>query len=163
MVDYSKQGKRNKQSGAEFEKRVRADLESKGWIVSKWQNNVEFSKVSGGSADLPQSAKFETKLGKCVPSKPGKYRMMQTGFPDFIAYRIIPEDKPKPLLVKVNSDTVEDLKKTQERLRRIYNEPIFISNNIEFLERKETEIIFIECKTNGYLSKEEKEKARWYL
>ena len=25
------------------------------------------------------------------------------------------------------------------------------------------EIQFVECKTNGYLSKEEKEKARWYL
>jgi len=25
------------------------------------------------------------------------------------------------------------------------------------------EIQFVECKTNGYLSKEEKEKAKWYL
>ena len=101
-IDYKKQGKRNKASGADFEKRVRADLESKGWIVSKWQNNI--------------------KEGKCVPAKPGRYRMMQTGFPDFIAYKL---DEESPFLVY--------------------------------------EVNFVECKSNGYLKPEEKEKAKWYL
>lgn len=51
-----KQGKKNRRQGAEFEKKVRADLESKGWIVDKWTNNVEFGEVID--------------IGKLVPSKP---------------------------------------------------------------------------------------------
>jgi len=68
MTDYVKQGKRNKRMGADFERRVRKDLEEKGWIVAKYSNNVDLEK------------------NKCIPSKPGRFRMMQTGFPDFIAY-----------------------------------------------------------------------------
>lgn len=110
-VDHKKQGKRNKASGADFEKRTRADLESKGWIVSKWQNNI--------------------KEDKCVPTKPGRYRLMQTGFPDFMAFR--------QKLIKINEG--------------------FEAYNID----ETYEIIFVECKSNGYLKPEEKEKAEWYL
>lgn len=42
MVDYKLQGKRNRLSGQRFEKKVRDDLEDKGFIVSKWQNQVIF-------------------------------------------------------------------------------------------------------------------------
>lgn len=38
----SERGKKSRKSGAEFERRVRADLESKGWVVDKWSNQVEF-------------------------------------------------------------------------------------------------------------------------
>jgi hypothetical protein len=51
--------------------------------------------------------------------------MMQTGFPDFIAFKPLPE-------VGDEMDGLYDIK-------------------------------FIECKVNGYLTKEEKEKAQWYL
>lgn len=37
-----KEGKKSKKSGADFELKVRKDLESKGWIVTKWNNQVEF-------------------------------------------------------------------------------------------------------------------------
>ena len=123
-VDYKKQGRRNKINGANFERKVRTDLESKGWIVSKWQNNVEFADDEKDSSlnKTLQELKEYNKIGKCIPAKPGRFRMMQTGFPDFIAY------KEKP-----------------------------ISNLRTY------EVIFVECKTNGYLSKEEKEKADWYL
>ena len=82
MTDYKKQGKRNKINGAIFERRVRADLESKGWIVSKWQNNVELPK--GISNQLIEARNY----AKCVQAKPGRFRMMQTGFPDFIAFEL---------------------------------------------------------------------------
>ena len=39
----SSRGKKARQAGARFELKVRKDLESNGWIVSKWMNNVEFS------------------------------------------------------------------------------------------------------------------------
>lgn len=100
--EYRKQGKRNKRMGADFEKRTRKDLEEKGWIVSKWQNTI--------------------KEGKCVGASPGRFRMMQTGFPDFICYGLVDGIKEKHYIIH-----------------------------------------FIECKTNGYLSKEEKQKAQWYL
>jgi len=96
---YKKQGKKNRQAGLRFEKKVRDDLEKKGWIVSKWQNNVVDN--------------------KCVPAKPGRFRIMQTGFHDFIAYCAV-------------------------GLKRM-------------------DLIFVECKTNGYLKPEEKAKAQWYL
>ena len=47
------QGKKNRAAGARFELKVRKDLEEKGWIVSKWMNNVEFIDTSEG-ADNPQ-------------------------------------------------------------------------------------------------------------
>ena len=101
---YRKQGKKNKAKGARFETKVRKDLISKGWIVSKWQNNVVDK--------------------KCVPAKPGYFRMMQTGFPDFICYRT----------------------------RSFLNDVVV-----------EHEVIFVECKTNGYLKPIEREKAKWYF
>ena len=125
-VDFAKQGKRNKAMGADFERRVRKDLEEKGWIVSKWQNNVVFNIEFQGDATtvIPD----EVAVGYCVPAKMNKFMVNQGGFPDFIAYR---------------NDGWED--ETKSNLHLGYN------------------IQFIECKTNGYLSKEEKEKAQWYL
>ena len=110
-IDYKKQGKRNKAMGADFERRVRKDLEEKGWKVSKYQNNVEFFE-SEWSKDWDEKPFIK---GKSVPAKASRYRLSSTGFPDFIAYEL------------------------------------------------DGEIQFVECKTNGYLSKEEKETAKWYL
>ncbi len=39
-----KRGRKSRARGARFELIVREDLESKGWIVAKWTNNVEFEK-----------------------------------------------------------------------------------------------------------------------
>jgi len=125
-----KQGKRNRINGAKFELLVRKDLESKGWVISKWQNNVEVS----GVVYEQEKKKFNLKLvkGKCVPAKMGKFRSNQGGFPDFICYK--------------GSKAPKDFAKRGTK-------------NIDYLY----EIIFVECKTNGYLDKVEKEKAKWYL
>ncbi len=61
------QGRKNRLKGLAFERKVRKDLEMKGWLVSKWQNNIE--------------------EGECVQAKMGKFRTNQNGFPDFICYR----------------------------------------------------------------------------
>ncbi|MEK6840962.1 MAG: hypothetical protein AABX79_03335 [Nanoarchaeota archaeon] len=74
----SKQGKKSRASGARFERKVREDLERKGWIVSKWMNTVDYDK--------------EGKIGKLVPAK-RKFNpflralSMGTGFPDFICLK----------------------------------------------------------------------------
>ena len=72
MIDKVKQGKKNKASGASFERKVRSDLESKGWIVSKWMNNISEGKL------IPAKHKF------CGLGRP---MAIGTGFPDFIALR----------------------------------------------------------------------------
>lgn len=90
-------GKRSKRLGSDFERRVRLDLEEKGWIVDRWTNNVE---------------------GKLVPAKTNRFQMRNTGFPDFVAF---------------------------QKIGCVY------------------EIIGVECKMNGKLDKEEKEKCGWLL
>ncbi|MEX2017211.1 MAG: hypothetical protein WD876_01950 [Candidatus Pacearchaeota archaeon] len=67
-------GKKSRASGARFELKVRAELESQGWIVSKWQNNVDVE----AKEIIPAKRKFNPFL---------KILGIGTGFPDFIAFR----------------------------------------------------------------------------
>jgi len=138
-----KRGKRAKASGADFERRVRKDLEEKGWIVSKWPNNVEFSKEYplkvGSLKMLEREAEGKKHEGKLIPSK-HKFRgagipmAIGTGFPDFFAYK----------------DVSEDIEIGWSPSDGSVSFPLY-------------QIQFIESKVDGYLSKEEKAKAQWYL
>jgi len=65
-------GKKSKAAGSQFENRVRADLEEKGWIVDKWTNNVSDSKL------------VKAKAKWAGPNRP---MMMGAGFPDFVCFR----------------------------------------------------------------------------
>ena len=94
-------GLKSRKIGDDTERRVWYDLLSKGFIASKWHNNVDLEKNM-----------------ICI-AKPGRFKRTTTGFPDFIYFKI--EDK---------------------------------------IER---EIIGLEVKTNGGLSKIEKQKCEWYL
>jgi len=116
-IDYVKQGKKNRAAGQRFEKKVREDLIKNGWIVSKWQNNV--------------------KEGKLVSAKPGRFRMMQTGFPDFIIFKI------------------------REGYSYYDEDGNVIDENLH--HTKDKIIIGVEVKSGKYLDKEEKEKCRWLL
>jgi len=76
--ELSKRGKQSRAKGQRFETKVRQDLESKEWIVSKWMNTVDYDR--------------EGKIGKVVPAK-RKYNpflkvlSIGTGFPDFVCFR----------------------------------------------------------------------------
>ena len=75
MTDFKALGKANKKLGADTEKRVRIDLQNKGWTVVKYQNNV----------DLDKGEIFHAKnkfLGF------GKPVMLGAGFPDFMAWKL---------------------------------------------------------------------------
>jgi len=48
IIDKKKQGKRNRESGRRFELKVRKDLEEKGWVCSKWMNQVIFEEDEDG-------------------------------------------------------------------------------------------------------------------
>jgi len=81
QIEKSKIGKKSRAAGQRFEKRVRQDIEKKGWTIDKWGNNVE----------------FQNDAGRLIPAKPKfaynpiiKRRMpigMSSGFPDFAASR----------------------------------------------------------------------------
>lgn len=118
----SKEGKKNKMAGMRFELKVRKDLESKGWIVDKWTNNVELEEAENDNwvGDI--------RGGKLHPAKSNRFRQRSTGFPDFIAFRD-------------SGVCVED----------------------DGTETREYEVIAVESKMNGKLSKVEKEKCSWYL
>jgi hypothetical protein len=73
-------GRINRKSGNDFERRVRKDLEEQGWIVTKWQNNVDLE-------DL-----------KLIPAKHQfnfftKAMTVGHGFPDFLAIKKFDEEE----------------------------------------------------------------------
>lgn len=110
-MDKQKQGKRNRASGSDFERRVKKDLEEH-WTVIKNPNNVIDNKFTQGKSKFNPFTK--------------KVMMMSGGFPDFIIFRLR------------------------------------ISNSIH-VDRNLYEIIGVECKVNGHLDKEEKEKCDWLI
>lgn len=75
LIDKKKQGKDNRRHGKEFERKVRHDLEANGWIVSRWNNNINLN--------LKQFTQ--------AVSIPGI--VMQSGYPDFIAIQECPHTK----------------------------------------------------------------------
>ena len=77
MIDKKAQGKANRLKGARFELKVRKDLESKGWIVDKWTNNVEFDPCKEGCNGC----------GNMHAARSNRFNMRSTGFPDFIAFK----------------------------------------------------------------------------
>ena len=123
VIDYKEQGRKNRIKGLSFELKIRRDLEKQKWIVSKWQNNLDYP---DNNINLPPEKRKDY---KCVPAKMGVYRTNQNGFPDFICYK---------------------KNKGAKGITRGFGDIGF-------------KIIFVEVKTKGYLVKEEKEKALWYL
>ncbi len=152
-----KQGKKNRKSGADFERKVRADLESKGWTVSKWMNQVEleyFWKVAGIEKEIKteeEAQEINLKILKnMLKETPNVVCMSEVG--KFFRGKLIPAKHKfvgfgRPMAIGTGF-------------------PDFIAFRLGFpytCDGKETEIIGVECKSNGYLDKEEKEKCKWLL
>jgi hypothetical protein len=73
------EGKKSKKKGLDFESRVRADLEERGWIVSKWPNQVDLHQAK--IIPAKQNWKFNPFRKMMMPSAQG------TGFPDFLCFK----------------------------------------------------------------------------
>lgn len=71
-IDYKKQGRDNRKHGLLFEAKTRKKLEKDGFVVSKWQNNVDLDK------NIIHAAR-----GKYIP---GRGAMPGLGFPDYVAF-----------------------------------------------------------------------------
>ncbi len=137
----SKKGKASRAAGNRFEVKVRKDLELKGWVIDKWTNNVELH-FDTGKGFIQKLVKAKAKW-----SGPGRPMMIGAGFPDFICFR--------PLLDKFSKY------KSQIPLVEIGRENLISDMENEIKEIYE--VIGVESKMDGYLSKEEKEKCRWLL
>ena len=144
MTEINKiRGKKSKASGARFELKVRKDLEKKGWIVSKWMNNVELH----NDEDVNE---FPFTVGKLVPAKhkfrgPGIPMSIGTGFPDFIAFKIARLDYIKKGLKFQTNLVLEGFVQRSLLYSGIY------------------ELFGVEVKSKGYLDKTEKEKCKWLM
>jgi len=131
-----KKGRTSRARGARFELQVRRDLEEKGRVVDKWNNNVDLPSkdTQGGHKNnqelreplqgLQAGDSGEPDEGKLVIAKRkynpfSKVMTIGVGFPDFISIKKVTDD--------------------------LYS------------------VIGVEVKMNGILSKEEKEKCAWYL
>ena len=73
MVDKQLQGRRNKRVGAAFETKTRKFFEEQGWIVSKWQSNIDL-----------QTDEFKPAGNHYIP---GRGLTMGKGFPDFVMFK----------------------------------------------------------------------------
>ena len=85
VTDFKKQGKDNRAKGSKTEAQVRAELEASGYIVCRWQNNVDL--------DTDYDAGGSMAIGKLVGAKPkyNPYKKMlmysNVGFPDFVCIK----------------------------------------------------------------------------
>ncbi len=132
-INKSKQGKKSRAAGARFELKVRKDLEDKGWIVSKWMNNLEVIKYDN------EEGNFSGEI-KLIPAKhkfrgPGIPMAIGTGMPDFIAHRY----------------------------NNCIHCELHGGKRAGWDNMCGYEVIGVEVKSNGYLDKVEKEKCRWLL
>lgn len=175
--DRKKLGKKSRKQGQDFERKVREDLESKGWIVLRWDKNVEFNSL-GNHGSTPCSP-IKSKQGGSITEKgwrndiapssiprlvqakskfifnPVLKRMMPVGisqgFPDFVCFRSWMNDCR-------SIETVEQFKaKVKEISQKYLHEELLFDNHYDF------KIILIESKVSGELDKLEKEKSRWIL
>ena len=133
--ERSKQGKRNRVAGQRFEARVRKDLESKGWIVARWTNNV--GDYPENNINLPPEERGDRKL---IPAKSNRFNMRTTGFPDFIAFK----------------DRCEGLRQSFECWEKGLTSKELLYEVIGVESKGGDE-------KHKYLDKEEKEKCKWLL
>jgi len=138
-------GKKSRAAGARFELKVRKDLETKGWIVDKWSNNLEYPKEN---VYLPPEERKDMKL---IPAKHrfrgvGIPMAIGTGFPDFICIKVHDLSRPLTYLIKfVESKMNGYLSKVEKEKCRWMIEQGFI---IEIASKgeKRGEIIYKEFK-----------------
>ncbi len=88
-----KKGKNSRAKGARFELKVRKDLEDKGRVVDKWNNNVD---LDGG--------KVVQAKRKYNPFK--KMLVVGTGFPDFISTKHVHDELYSVIGVEVKMNGI---------------------------------------------------------
>ena len=104
-------GKKSRAAGARFELKVRKDLESIGWIVDKWTNNVDL-----------ESEEVIAARRKFNPFS--KVMTIGTGFPDFIGSKHLGKGKHELMGIEVKSNGYLD-KSEKEKCKLLLEKNIF--------------------------------------
>lgn len=125
-----KEGKLARAQGARFELKVRENLESKGWILDKWTNNV----------DLEQGKIVKAKR-KYNPFR--KMLVVGTGFPDFISIKHIHDKVYSVIGVEVKMNGLLS-KGEKEKCRWYLKNKIFSSIWIAKKSKKRGKIEFVD-------------------
>lgn len=90
MIDKKAQGKKSRAAGKAFEIKVRANLESHGWIVMRNTNDVEWPESNIEYPPEERIGIFKQAKPKWVFNPIIKRRIpisSQTGFPDFVCIK----------------------------------------------------------------------------
>lgn len=124
-------GKRSRASGMAWERKVRQDLEWRGYIVAKWMNNVGLDKKDGAQKLMPSKHKFR---GMGIPMS------ISTGFPDFIAYK--PFEVGRILGIESKMNGILD-KKEKETCKWLLSQGIFNKILVAKKQKKGRRIIVI--------------------
>lgn len=74
LTDKQIMGKKARVSGGIFERKVRSDMEDKGWIITKWQNQVDLK----NNKIIPAPHKYNFFKKSIIPGQ---------GFPDFVCFK----------------------------------------------------------------------------
>jgi len=118
-TDYKQQGKNNRRRGAAHEHKTRHYLEEQGYIVARWNNQIDLT----------------TSPPTMIQAKSTHFNRGTTGFPDFIAIKPHPTH---PLLYtiiliecKVNNKLTPTEKLSLNHIQEQLNIPCFISYKIE--------------------------------
>lgn len=126
-MDKKQIGRKARRSGSAFERKVRSKLESDGWIVSRWQNDVDFEK------------------NKLIPAK-SRFGLRTCGFPDFIVYRVIlPTEKYEIKGVECKSRKYLD-KIEKKKVMWLLKNNIFSKIEVFYKGKKRGEIVYEEVK-----------------
>ena len=140
-VDRKAQGKRNRAAGTRFELKVRKDLESANYVVSKWMNNVELSEDKEIGMIVPAKHKF------CGPGRP---MVIGTGFPDFIVYDLTVK-LPQNIVYGVEAKSNGYLDKVERaKCRFLLDKNIFTRIVIAVKGEKRGEIIYKDFEEEYY-------------
>jgi len=125
-------GRKSRASGAQFELRVRKDLEEKDWIVDKWSNNVDL--VEEKVVAAKKHWKYNPFRKAMMPKAQG------TGFPDFIAFQLLEDNKYKIIGVEVKLNGLLS-KEEKEKCVLLLNKKIFSEIWIAQKEKQGTRVV----------------------
>jgi len=129
-IDYSKQGRTARASGARFELKVRALFKKTNWILDKWTNNIDLEKQEV----VPAKRKYN-------PFQ--KMLVVGTGFPDFVGIRRF-EEKYDVIGIEVKKNgylSHEEKLKCKFYLQNKIFSKIYIAKEIKDGRKTEIELI----------------------
>lgn len=147
-MNKSQLGKKSRKKGKDFEVAVRKDLIANGWLVTRFDNQVDLENNC-----LSQSkAKFNPFTRRVMT--------MSSGFPDFLCVKF---EKIPPYVYTLDVDyNKEQIERLQREIKKCNDKSqIITSPNVHINQLTTTKIQLLECKINGKLDKLEREKVDW--